>query len=129
MGVQEKKYKILVVDDEDDIVELLKYALKDEFELTTAIDGQEAIKMMEASSPDLIITDIYMPILNGLDLIKEVKKNSLIPIIVISGSRLQDKANFFDTQGVSHILEKPFSIRQLKAKIRSILEPSLQAQT
>lgn len=118
-SMSNKKHKILVVNDEDDVIELLTYALKDDFELITAVDAKEALELTRKVNPDLMITDIYMPILNGLDLIKEINKLSSIPILVISASK--HPRNKLDHEH-SHVLEKPFSIRQLKEKIRLVLE-------
>ncbi|MBI2602350.1 MAG: response regulator [Deltaproteobacteria bacterium] len=116
-----QKAKVLIVDDEEDLTELIKLALKNDYEITSCFDGKEALFLLEKVKPDIVITDIYMPILGGLDLINEIRRISRIPIIVISGGRLTKKIPYLESKGVSSIIEKPFSVRELKTHIEAAL--------
>src|SRR5207247_1976812 len=79
-----KGVKILVVDDEPDIIEFISYNLKkDGFEVVTAQDGLEAIKAAEKHKPDLIILDIMMPKLNGVEVCEHLRKHSLFKTTLI----------------------------------------------
>ena len=78
---------ILIVDDEPSILHSLSGLLSDEgFEVTTAANGYEALKIIEAESPDLVLLDIWMPGIDGIETLKEIKKeNPTIQVIIITG--------------------------------------------
>ena len=84
-----KKKKILIAEDEKEIIGLLSLYLESEgFSVISAEDGQEAYELFNRESPDLLIADIMMPKKNGYDLIREIRKISQIPIIVLSAKNL-----------------------------------------
>jgi two-component system nitrogen regulation response regulator NtrX len=78
---------ILIVDDEPSILQTLSGLLSDEgFEVTTAANGYEALKIIDAESPDLVLLDIWMPGIDGIETLKEIKKeNPTIQVIIITG--------------------------------------------
>ena len=77
--------KILVVDDERPISDIIKFNLtKEGYEVVTAFDGREALEQFEAKKPDLVILDLMLPELDGLEVAKEIRKTSHTPIIMLS---------------------------------------------
>ena len=77
--------KILVVDDERPISDIIKFNLtKEGYEVVTAFDGREALEQFEAEKPDLVILDLMLPELDGLEVAKTIRKTSSVPIIMLS---------------------------------------------
>jgi len=118
----EAKKNILVVDDEAQITRVLKTSLSSQgYGIRTAADGEEALQVIQEWSPDLIITDLRMPNMNGLELCREVRKESRVPIIVLSvkGEEII-KVQALDA-GADDYVTKPFSMNELTARIRAAL--------
>lgn len=119
--------KILIVDDEADIVELLKVRLEiNGFTVLTALDGVEALELLEKEIPDLILMDIKMPRLNGYRVTKAIRDNGRtqdIPIFIITAlSKYTSKvAEQCQALGVQEVFYKPFDSNQLLARIRDCL--------
>jgi len=118
----ETKKNILVVDDEAQITRVLKTSLSSQgYGIRTAADGEEALQVIQDWSPDLIITDLRMPNMDGLDLCREVRKESQVPIIVLSVKGEESiKVQALDA-GADDYVTKPFSINELTARIRAAL--------
>lgn len=118
--------KILVVDDDKEIVELLSIYLKNEgYEPVTAYSGKEAITKL-TTTPDiaLMILDVMMPNMSGIDVIKEVRKDSDIPIIIVSAKiGDMDKIQGLIT-GADDYVSKPFNPLEVMARVRSLLRRS-----
>ena len=77
--------KILVVDDEKPISDIIKFNMvKEGYEVVTAFDGREALEMFEAENPDILILDLMLPELDGLEVARTIRKTSNVPIIVLS---------------------------------------------
>ncbi|MBO4534704.1 MAG: response regulator transcription factor [Clostridia bacterium] len=114
--------KLLIVDDEKDIREVLKqYAEFAGYETVEAKDGFEAVARAEDCHPDLIILDVMMPSLDGFGALKAIRKFSQVPIIMLSARGEEyDKLHGFDL-GVDDYVTKPFSPREVIARINSIL--------
>ncbi len=119
-----KGLKVLLVEDEEKLATLLKNAIGDSFySFTLAKDGQEGLEKFLSISPDIIITDIMMPRLTGLEMAKEIRKiDENIPIIILSAFSESDK--FLDAidVGVVKYLIKPFDPEELLDCIESIGE-------
>jgi len=119
------KRKILVVDDEVAIVRVLKDRLEMEgFEVLTAYDGSEGVEIARKEQPDLIIMDITMPNMDGLNaakLLRESPETAHIPIVMLTarGQESDEQAGY--QAGAVRYFTKPFSTRQLVREIRSIL--------
>ncbi|WP_261806614.1 response regulator transcription factor [Lapidilactobacillus luobeiensis] len=115
--------KILIVDDDKDIVELLSiYAKNEGYEPVTAFTGREALTKL-VTNPDiaLMILDIMMPNMSGIDVIKEVRKESDIPIIVVSAKTTDmDKIQGLIT-GADDYVSKPFNPLEVMARVKSLL--------
>lgn len=120
--------KILVVDDDKEIVELLSIYVKNEgYEPIVAYSGQEALTQLQ-SNPDiaLMILDVMMPNMSGIDVIKEVRKDSQIPIIVVSAKTADmDKIQGLIT-GADDYVSKPFNPLEVMARVKSLLRRSEQ---
>jgi two-component system KDP operon response regulator KdpE len=113
---------ILVVDDEPQIQRFLKPGLTaGGYEVTSAVSGQTAIRMIATSAPDLVILDLGLPDMDGKEVIREVRSWSEIPIIVLSArDREAEKIAALDI-GADDYVNKPFSIGELLARIRTAL--------
>ena len=114
--------KILIIDDEKPMSEIIKFNLnKEGYETITAFDGREALKKFEEESPDLIILDLMLPELDGLEVAKEVRKTSHIPIIMLSAKDSEfDKVIGLEI-GADDYVTKPFSNRELLARVKAHL--------
>jgi two-component system KDP operon response regulator KdpE len=122
--------KILVVDDESQIARMLRVSLQSSgYTVTTAANGTEAIARFTAERPDLIITDLAMPEMNGLELTVAIRRVAQTPILVLS-VRASDamKVQALD-EGADDYLTKPFSMPELLARVRAQLRrrPTTQA--
>mgnify|MGYP001405860758 FL=1 len=119
------KKKVLVVDDEKDIVDILKYNLEreNEFEVLTAKNGREAIELAQ-SIPDLILLDIMMPELNGFEVCKQLKNNSetaKIPVIFLTAKENEIDEILGLEIGADDYISKPISPRKVIARIKSVI--------
>lgn len=115
--------KLLIVEDEPNVVSVLKRGLSSEgFELSVAPDGFIALEMVSAHSFSLIILDIMLPGINGLDLCKQIKKNyPQIPIIMLTALSSTENIVTGLDNGADDYLVKPFKIAELSARIRMLL--------
>lgn len=120
--------KILIVDDEVHIVELIKYNLESNgYRAYTAYDGREALKAVEENGADLIILDLMLPVIDGLEVCKTLKRRQNtagIPIIMLTA-----KSEEFDKilgleLGADDYITKPFSVRELLARVKVVLRRS-----
>jgi two-component system alkaline phosphatase synthesis response regulator PhoP len=117
------KEKILIIEDEEDLVKGLKLNLADEgYEVDWAADGEEGLRKALEERSDLIILDIMLPEMNGLDICRELrKKNISIPIIMLTAKGEEiDKVLGLEI-GADDYMTKPFSIRELLARIKAHL--------
>lgn len=122
--------KILIVDDEKPISDIIKFNLaKEGYETVTAFDGREAITKFEEENPDLIILDLMLPELDGLEVAKEVHKTSHIPIIMLSAKDSEfDKVIGLEI-GADDYVTKPFSNRELLARVKAHLRRTENIET
>ena len=115
-------YKILVVDDEPKIREVIKeYAEFSGYEVTEAADGMSAVGLCKLNDYDLIIMDIMMPKLDGFSACKEIKKTKDIPIIMLSARGEEYDKLFGFELGIDDYVVKPFSPKELKARVNAVL--------
>jgi two-component system KDP operon response regulator KdpE len=111
--------RILIVDDEPQITRVLRTTLQSNgHDVTVAQDGIEALDLFLKTQPDLVITDLTMPNMDGIELTREIRQRSQVPIIVLS-VRSQDvaKVSALD-EGADDYITKPFSIQELLARVR-----------
>lgn len=124
--------KVLVVDDEEHIVELIKFNLENYgYEVITAYNGEEALLKTKAEIPDLIILDLMLPIIDGMDVCKKIKSNEEtgnIPIIMLTAkSDEADKVIGLEI-GADDYMTKPFGVRELMARVKAVLRRSLDSK-
>ncbi|MGD8740443.1 MAG: response regulator, partial [Desulfobacterales bacterium] len=114
---------VLVVDDEKSIVQSLSGLLSDEgFEVSTAVNGYEALKVIDSESPDVVLLDIWMPGIDGIETLKEIKKyNPHIQVIIITGHGTIETAVKATKLGAFDLVEKPLSIDKIILAINNAL--------
>lgn len=127
----EEKYmkKILVVDDEKPISDIIKFNLEKEgYEVVTAFDGQEALEKVEEENPELIVLDVMLPKIDGLEVVREVRKNHNMPIIMVTAKETEiDKVLGLEL-GADDYVTKPFSNRELVARVKANLRRQTTTQ-
>ena len=123
-----RKKKILVVDDEEDIVELLEYNLKKEgYQVFKAMTGEEALELAKGEAPDLIILDLMLPGLDGLEVCKILKKDTRtdsIPIVMLTAKGEESDIIIGLELGADDYITKPFSPKVLLARVKTVLRRS-----
>lgn len=114
--------KILVVDDEKPIADILKFNLEKEgFEIVMAHDGDEAIEKATEEQPDMVLLDIMLPGKDGLEVCREIRKSSEMPIIMLTAKDSEiDKVLGLEL-GADDYVTKPFSTRELLARVKANL--------
>lgn len=114
--------KVLVVDDEKPIADILQFNLKKEgFEVFCAYDGNEALSMVEEIQPDIILLDIMLPLTDGMEVCREVRKKYDMPIIMLTAKDSEiDKVLGLEL-GADDYVTKPFSTRELIARVKANL--------
>ncbi|MFH1484679.1 MAG: response regulator transcription factor, partial [Chloroflexota bacterium] len=114
--------RILVVDDDPKTAELVKLYLKREgHEVVTASDGTEALRLAQKTHPDLIVLDLMLPGMDGLEVCRTVRGESEVPIIMLTARTTeQDRLRGLDL-GADDYVTKPFSPRELAARVRAVL--------
>lgn len=122
--------KILVVDDEAQIVRVLRAALQSSgYEIYTAGNGVEALRIFLEANPSLVITDLAMPEMDGIELTREIRQRASTPIIVVSvRNQEQEKIRALD-EGADDYITKPFGIQELLARVRVQLRHALERET
>jgi len=114
--------KVLVVDDEEDISDLIKFHLEEEgFQVFVCQNGLEVLPRVDLSLPDLIILDIMLPGIGGIDLCKRIKEKFQVPIIMVTAKTGETDAVLGLELGADDYVRKPFSPRELMARVRSVL--------
>ena len=120
------KHKILVVDDEPAVVDLLMYNLrKANFDVFTAKNGREALDLARQVLPDLILLDLMIPEIDGLDVCRELRKTSDVPIIMITALGEEIDRVVGLELGADDYIPKPFSMRELLARIKAVLRRAI----
>ena len=119
------KRKILVVDDEMDIIQTVSMFLELEgYEVATAMDGEDALNMVHLLSPDLVVLDMMLPVMNGDELVSIVKNDEKlknIPVILITAFAQKRNEEIMSNAGVDFYMKKPFELDQLNNKIKELL--------
>jgi DNA-binding response OmpR family regulator len=126
MNPQDRERPLIVVaDDDDDIVALVAYRLeRSGYDIVTAHDGEEALRLILEHRPELAVLDVMMPGLDGYELTRRIRQNeatSRMPVILLT-ARVQeaDVTRGFEA-GADDYIEKPFSPQELRARVQSIL--------
>src|SRR5436190_14442753 len=114
--------RVLVVDDEPQITRVLKTVLSSQgYQVRTAAEGESALSNFKEWSPELVITDLYMPHMDGIELCRRIREVSTVPIIVLSvKGEEKSKVEALDS-GADDYVTKPFGIDELMARVRAAL--------
>lgn len=120
--------KILVVDDEPPIVKMVAYNLKQaNYQVITAYDGQEGLAKARQEAPDLIILDLMLPRLDGLELCRILRREQQVPIIMLTARDTEVDRVVGLELGADDYVVKPFSVRELVARVKSVLRRAAPA--
>jgi two-component system, OmpR family, response regulator ResD len=114
--------KVLVVEDDVDLLDLTTYALRREgYTVLAAIDGQQALQRWEADSPDIVLLDVNLPKINGLEVCRRIRQEGQTPIIMLSARYEDDDVVKGLQLGADDYVTKPFSAKQLAARMKAVL--------
>jgi two-component system, OmpR family, alkaline phosphatase synthesis response regulator PhoP len=114
--------KVLVVDDDVKTVELVKlYLNRDGYRVITAYNGNDALQMARENHPDLIVLDLMLPGMNGLDVCRTLRRESDVPVIMLTALTTDDDRLTGLDYGADDYMTKPFSPRELAARVRAVL--------
>ncbi|NLE08962.1 MAG: response regulator, partial [Dehalococcoidales bacterium] len=114
--------RVLVVDDDEKTVELVKmYLSRDGYKVFTASNGLEALDSARKNRPDLIVLDLMLPGMNGLDVCRTLREESDVPIIMLTARSTDDDKLIGLETGADDYVTKPFSPRELAARVRVVL--------
>ena len=118
----ENKFKILVVDDEKNILDVVKaYLEKENFDVITAMDGEEALSIYNTEKIHLIVLDLMLPKLTGEKVCSKIRATSSVPIIMLTAKVEEDEIIEGISIGADDYLTKPFSVRELVVRVRALL--------
>ncbi|MDE3102380.1 MAG: response regulator transcription factor [Chloroflexota bacterium] len=114
--------RILIVDDHADLRHTLGYALRQEgYEVATAEDGEQALEAMPRVDPDLVVLDVMLPTIDGFDVARRIRRDSDVPILMLTARDTElDKVVGLEI-GADDYIAKPFSVRELIARVRALL--------
>ena len=116
------KNKILIIEDDEKLVRNIKeYLADEEFDISSASNGEKGIELFRQISPELIILDLMMPKMGGLDVCREIRKTSSVPIIILTAKGDETDIVVGLEVGADDYLTKPFSMRELLARIKAAL--------
>ncbi|MGM0419375.1 MAG: response regulator transcription factor [Bacillota bacterium] len=119
--------KILVVEDEKKVRDIVRsYLVQEEYQVETVADGNKALNMIFSHPPDLIILDLMLPGLDGWEIAEEVREHYEIPILMLTARSTEDDRLKGFAKGADDYLVKPFSPRELTARVKAILKRSGQ---
>ena len=123
MKPQAKKYTVLVCDDEEGIRESFKLILEDNYNLSFAHNGLEALEMLKSFVPDAMLLDIKMPKLHGLEILKQIKKlRPSLPVIIVTGYQSVEMAQEALRLGAADYIPKPFESKQILSSIAEAIK-------
>lgn len=115
------RYTLLIADDEPEIVELLQLYLEKDYNIVTAVNGVEALECIRSTQIDLVILDIMMPVLDGLQLIKQIRSTHHMPVLFLS-AKSQDHDKILGLGlGADDYISKPFNPLEIVARVEALL--------
>ncbi|MBI1293269.1 response regulator [bacterium] len=125
-----RRFRVLAVDDENDILLILRTSLRDDYDVTTASNGPEALQKIQDEMPDVIILDMMMPDMDGIEVLEELRRDpatAALPVIFLTG--VSDRAKIREAldKGTSFYITKPFSHRDLTSKVEQALREGRNA--
>jgi DNA-binding response OmpR family regulator len=115
--------RILIVEDEPLINKTLELVLKKEgYDIISCLDGKDGMGKLSSDNPALVITDIMLPFISGLEIVSHVKKTSNTPILVLSAMGQEHIIEAAFNLGADEFMTKPFSLSELKIRVNKIME-------
>jgi DNA-binding response OmpR family regulator len=115
--------RILVVDDDPSICKFVQANLEARgYQVLTAADGEEAIRMAEKEKPDLLILDIVMPRMDGFAVCRKIREGSRVPVIMLSAREGENDREKYAACGADDYLTKPFVLKELLALVKTLLK-------
>ncbi|WP_145147284.1 response regulator transcription factor [Paenibacillus xylanexedens] len=115
------RYTVLIADDEPEIVELLQLYLEKDYTIKTAVNGAEALQCIRSTQIDLVILDIMMPVMDGLQLIKQIRATHHMPVLFLS-AKSQDHDKILGLGlGADDYIAKPFNPLEIVARVEALL--------
>ncbi len=121
-----RRAKILVIDDEPNIVQTLQDRLEmNDYKVITAMDGKAGLEKATSEQPDIILLDVIMPIMDGLEMLERLRKNEStrkIPVIMLTARSQSQDITRANSYGIEDYVVKPFDLSELLEKIEAILE-------
>jgi len=119
-----RKIKMLVVDDEELVCNYIEQRFKKKgLDVFFALSGEEALDVFEKEDPDIIILDIMMKGINGIETLKRIKEKKDIPyVIIVSAIDTKEQIEYLKTLGVSHYLTKPILLKELDERVMSFVD-------
>jgi DNA-binding response OmpR family regulator len=121
VDMADNKKRILIVEDDQRVLKMLKIRVElEDYEVITARDGQEGMRFVESEKPDILLLDILLPVMSGLDLLERLRTFPRIPVIAFSAQReLGEKALKL---GADAFFPKPFDLDKMVSKVRELLK-------
>ena len=122
-----KKHKILLIEDDAEISEMLKnYLTTENYEVTCAADGQAACALFDDTAFSLVLLDLMIPQISGMDVMQHIRKNSVVPIIIISAKDSEADKTLGLGLGADDYITKPFSVVEVLARIKANIRRTTQ---
>ena len=125
MMMPNQSAKIVVADDDLDLCELLAMKLRQsDFEVFMALDGMQAIELVRSVEPDLVILDIMMPLMSGMEVLRQMKSEPAIadiPVILMTAKRQENDVASGFALGVVDYIVKPFNLKDLVVQVRTVI--------
>lgn len=117
--------KILIVDEEENILEIVEaYLVTKNYQVFRAMDGEEALRKAETIRPDLIVLDLMLPDISGLEVCRRIRKSSSVPVIMLTARTTEQDILSGLQIGADHYMTKPFSPKELVARVQTVLRRS-----
>ena len=117
--------KILIVDDEENILEIVEaYLVAKNYQVFRAMDGEEALRKAETIRPDLIVLDLMLPDISGLEVCRRIRRSSSVPVIMLTARTTEQDILSGLQIGADHYMTKPFSPKELVARVQTVLRRS-----
>lgn len=117
--------KILIIDDEENILKIVEaYLVAKNYQVFRAMDGEEALRKAETIRPDLIVLDLMLPDISGLEVCRRIRKSSRVPVIMLTARTTEQDILSGLQIGADHYMTKPFSPKELVARVQTVLRRS-----
>lgn len=121
------KYKILLIEDDMEISQMLEnYLTTENYEVTCAADGQEACNKFDSSTYSIVLLDLMIPKISGMEVIQHIRKNSVVPIVIISAKDSESDKTLGLGLGADDYITKPFSVAEVLARIKATIRRTTQ---